>query len=154
MAIYQLKKEQKIPADIDTVWDFISTPKNLSKISPTYMDFRITTYPIPDILYPGLIIMYKVSPFFNMKMTWVTEITHVKEKEYFVDEQRLGPYFMWHHEHKISKIENGVLMEDLVTYAPPLGFLGRIANNLFIEKKLDEIFDYRYHAIIREFGQY
>lgn len=151
-AIYQLCTTQKIPATIDQVWDFISSPRNLKKITPEYMGFEITNEPIADTMYAGMIISYKVKPILGIPMNWVTEITHVKEKEYFVDEQRVGPYSIWHHQHKISPVENGVLMEDIVSYRPPLGMLGTLANSLIIRKQIKSIFDYRYTAVEREFG--
>jgi ligand-binding SRPBCC domain-containing protein len=152
--IYQLRTTQKIPATIAQVWDFISSPRNLKKITPEYMGFEITNEPIAAVMYPGMIISYKVKPILGIPMNWVTEITHVKEKEYFVDEQRVGPYAIWHHQHKISPIEGGVLMEDIVSYKPPLGFLGSIANSVIIKNQLKEIFDYRFVAVEREFGKF
>lgn len=153
MGYYQLHKTQKIPATIDQVWDFISSPANLKKITPEYMGFNITSKLMSEKMYPGMIISYKVSPVLGIKMTWVTEITQVKEKEYFVDEQRVGPYSMWHHEHKIEPIEGGVLMTDIVSYKPPFGFLGSIANSILIKKQLKEIFDYRVKAVEKMFGK-
>jgi ligand-binding SRPBCC domain-containing protein len=153
MGFYQLHKTQKIPATIDQVWDFISSPANLKKITPEYMGFNITSKLLSEKMYPGMIISYKVSPVLGIKMTWVTEITQVKEKEYFVDEQRVGPYSMWHHEHKIEPIEGGVLMTDIVSYQPPFGFLGSIANSILIKKQLKEIFDYRVEAVEKMFGK-
>jgi len=153
MGFYQLHKTQKVPATIEQVWDFISSPANLKKITPEYMGFNITSKMLSEKMYPGMIISYTVSPVFGIKMTWVTEITQVKEKEYFVDEQRVGPYFMWHHEHKIEQIEGGVLMTDIVSYKPPFGFLGSIANSLLIKKQLQEIFDFRTVAMEKMFGK-
>ena len=147
MAVYQFRKEQFIPAGIDEVWDFISSPGNLKKITPEHMGFEITSGKLPGKMYPGMIITYRVSPFRGVKMNWVTEITHVREKEYFVDEQRVGPYAMWHHEHHIEAVEGGVMMRDVITYRPPLGFLGVLANRLFIRKQLDGIFEYRRKAL-------
>lgn len=118
-----MHKTQKIPATIDRVWDFISSPANLKKITPKYMGFNITSKLLSEKMYPGMIISYKVSPVLGFKMTWVTEITQVKEKQYFVDEQRVGPYSMWHHEQKIDPIEGGVLLTDIVSYKPPLELL-------------------------------
>ncbi len=152
MGFYQLKKTQRIPADLDEVWDFISSPANLKKITPGYMGFDITSEMLTPKMYPGMIISYKVSPILGIKMTWVTEITHVRDKEYFVDEQRVGPYAFWHHEHKIESIEEGVLMTDIVSYKPPFGLLGSIANLLFIKKQLQNIFDYRKKVIAKMFG--
>jgi len=153
MGFYQLHKTQKIPATIDQVWDFISSPANLKKITPEYMGFNITSKLLSEKMYPGMIISYKVSPVLGIKMTWVTEITQVKEKEYFVDEQRVGPYSMWHHEHKIEAIEGGVLMTDIVSYKPPFGFLGSIANSILIKNQLKEIFDFRVKAVEKMFGK-
>jgi ligand-binding SRPBCC domain-containing protein len=153
MGVYQLHIIQKIPATIDEIWDFISSPANLKKITPAYMGFNITSKLLSEKMYPGMIISYEVSPVLGIKMTWVTEITQVKEKEYFVDEQRVGPYSMWHHEHKIEPIEGGVLMSDIVSYKPPFGFLGSIANSVLIKKQLREIFDFRTLAMERMFGK-
>ncbi|MCX7546939.1 SRPBCC family protein [Xanthomarina sp. F1114] len=154
MAFYQLIKEQKINCTIDALWDFISSPSNLKVITPEYMGFDITSENLPDKMYPGMIISYKVSPILGIKTTWVTEITHIEDKRFFVDEQRVGPYTLWHHQHIIEPIENGVLMRDIVSYQPPFGFLGAIANHLIIKSKLKEIFDYRTVAVEKRFGLY
>jgi ligand-binding SRPBCC domain-containing protein len=153
MGFYQLNVTQKVPATLDEIWDFISSPANLKIITPDYMGFDITSGFLTSGMYPGMIISYKVSPVFGIKMTWVTEITHVKEKEYFVDEQRIGPYAIWHHEHKIEVIEGGVMMTDIVSYQPPFGFIGAIANSILIKKQLGEIFDYRRAAMEKIFGK-
>lgn len=100
-----------------------------------------------------MIIGYKVSPVLGIKTTWITEITHVKEQEYFVDEQRVGPYKVWHHQHMLEPTKNGVLMKDIVSYQPPFGLLGTIANKLIIRKKLKEIFEYRRKALEERFGK-
>jgi ligand-binding SRPBCC domain-containing protein len=152
MAIYTLESTQKIPASMEEVWDFMSSPKNLKEITPSYMGFEITSKTRGEKMYPGMIISYKVSPVLGIKMTWVTEITHVDALKYFVDEQRVGPYRIWHHEHHIKAIDGGVLMEDIITYEPPFGFLGAIANSLFIKNQLKEIFDYRFEAVVKKFG--
>ena len=153
MAFYQLEEKQILPASVDEIWEFISSPGNLKDITPPYMGFEITGKNLPEKMYPGMIIGYKVSPILGIKMNWVTEITHVKEKEYFVDEQRIGPYAMWHHQHKIIPVETGVLMTDIVTYKPPLGILGKISNQLVITKQLKNIFDYRKAALEKKFGK-
>lgn len=154
MGHYQLFTTQKIPASETEVWDFISSPQNLRKITPEHMGFDITSTKLADKMYPGMIISYKVKPLLGIGLDWVTEITHVKEEEYFVDEQRIGPYSIWHHQHRISPIKNGVLMEDIVTYQPPLGILGDLANALFIRKQLKDIFQYRHQAVEKEFGTF
>lgn len=153
MPFYQFEQTQKIPASVDAVWDFISSPMNLKEITPSYLGFEVTSKNNENKMYPGMIITYKVSPLLGIKLSWMTEITHVKEKEYFVDEQRVGPYSLWHHQHKIVAIEGGILMTDIVTYQPPYGFFGAIANSIIIKKKLKEIFDYRTLAVEKRFGK-
>jgi ligand-binding SRPBCC domain-containing protein len=118
------------------------------------MGFDITSRDLPEKMYPGMIISYRVKPLLGINTTWVTEITQVKDKVYFVDEQRVGPYSVWHHEHFIEVIPNGVLMKDIVSYEPPFGFLGSIANKLMIKQKLNEIFNYRRQAIENKYGKY
>jgi ligand-binding SRPBCC domain-containing protein len=125
------------------VWEFISSPANLREITPDYMDFRILSEDLPEKMYAGMIIKYRVRPIPGFATTWVTEITHVEDKRYFVDEQRMGPYALWHHQHHIEPHEQGVLMTDIVSYRPPFGFIGILANNVFIRKQLTGIFDYR-----------
>ena len=154
MAFYQLIKTQKIPATMAEVWDFMSSPMNLKDITPAYMNFTVTNNSGQGKMYPGMIITYKVSPLLGIPLNWMTEITHVREMEYFVDEQRSGPYNIWHHQHKIEPIEGGVLMTDIVTYAPPLGILGAIANSLFIRRQLDSIFEFRRQAVDKKFGTF
>ncbi|GAB3658089.1 SRPBCC family protein [Echinicola sediminis] len=155
MPHYQLFSEQKIPASLEEVWEFISSPANLKVITPDHMGFDITSPNLPEKMYPGMIISYKVSPLLGIKMTWVTEITQVKEMEFFVDEQRVGPYSLWHHQHRLTPLqEGGVLMEDIVTYQPPFGPLGMIANAVFIRRQLQKIFDYRFKAVEEMFGKY
>lgn len=143
MGFYQFKKNQLIQAPLEAVWEFISSPANLSKITPPHMGFIITTGDLSDKMYPGMIISYKVKPVLGIKMTWVTEITHLIEQKYFVDEQRIGPYTMWHHEHILEEADHGVMMIDIISYKPPFGFLGSLSNVLFIKKQLRQIFDYR-----------
>lgn len=154
MGFFQFRVEQKINASMEEVWDFISSPENLKKITPEYMGFNITSPVTSEKMYPGMIISYEVTPLLGIKTTWVTEITQVKEKQYFVDEQRVGPYAMWHHEHFIYEIDGAVLMKDIVSYKPPFGFIGSIANRLIIEKKLTEIFNHRFQSLEKLFGVY
>ena len=154
MAFYQLHKTQKVNCSLDEIWAFISSPRNLKEITPDYMGFDITSKDTPDVMYPGLIITYKVSPLLGIKTDWMTEITQVVDKQFFIDEQRIGPYKLWHHQHFVEEIEGGVLMKDIVTYAPPFGFLGAIMNRLVIRKKLEEIFDYRFKAVEKKFGPF
>ena len=147
MAFYRFKREQLIVTTLDVLWDFISSPENLKKITPDSMGFNITSESLPEKMYAGMIISYRVKPFPGIATDWVSEITHIKAKQYFVDEQRIGPFAMWHHEHILQEVEGGVKMIDIVSYAPPFGFLGRIANSLIIRKQLNKIFNHRVKAI-------
>jgi ligand-binding SRPBCC domain-containing protein len=154
VALCTFKSSQKFHTSVQMVWQFISNPSNLKEITPDYMGFEIISEDLPLNIYPGMIISYHVKPLAGIKTLWVTEITHVKEGEYFTDEQRIGPYSLWHHEHRLRSIPNGVLMEDLVSYAPPLGPIGTLADKLFIRKKLKEIFDYREAKLTEKFGKF
>jgi ligand-binding SRPBCC domain-containing protein len=137
-----LKSKVILKASIEEVWDFFSSPANLKKITPPTMGFNIITGG-DGKMYPGQIISYKVKPVAGIPLTWVTEITHVEPLKFFVDEQRFGPYSMWHHEHHFREVEQGVEMTDIVTYVLPFGFLGRIAHALFVKNKVQQIFEYR-----------
>jgi ligand-binding SRPBCC domain-containing protein len=150
---YSLKTELNIPISISEAWIFFSSPKNLSKITPEQMGFIITNEPV-DNMFQGQIITYKVSPLLGIKINWMTEITTVKQNEYFIDEQRFGPYSLWHHRHHFYEIDGGVKMIDEVNYKLPFGFIGRIAHGLFIKKKLKSIFDYREKVLLEMFGKY
>lgn len=152
MAFYQLHTRQLIQAPLDKVWEFISNPRNLKIITPEHMGFDITSRDLPEKMYPGMIISYTVKPILGFKMTWVSEITQIEEKRFFVDQQRIGPYSMWHHQHLIEPVKNGVLMSDIVSYRPPMGLLGSIANGLFIRKQLETIFTYREKAVEQYFN--
>ncbi|MGF1587027.1 MAG: hypothetical protein ACFCUM_17035 [Bacteroidales bacterium] len=154
MAFYQLHTKQLIKAPLDKVWEFISNPRNLKLITPEHMGFDITSRDLPEKMYPGMIISYTVKPLLGFKMTWVSEITQIEEKRFFIDQQRIGPYSMWHHQHLIEPVKNGVLMSDIVSYSPPMGLLGSIANGLFIRKQLETIFTYREKAVEKYFNNH
>lgn len=143
--LHIFKTKQLIRSDIQSVWNFITSPLNLNLITPGSMEFEVINYDDNwEKMYAGQIIEYYVKPIARIRTYWVTEITYIKEFEYFVDEQRIGPYRFWHHKHFLKKVEGGVEMTDIVHYKAPLGFLGNLANTLFIRKKLKSIFDYRY----------
>ncbi len=135
-----------IKASLEEVWAFFSSPANLRKITPPQMGFHILSG-AGRKMYPGQIISYRVKPIAGIPLTWVTEITHVKELNYFVDEQRFGPYSMWHHEHHFREVEAGVEMKDIVSYKLPLGILGRLVHFLFVKRMVQQIFDYRSQII-------
>ena len=147
MAIYKMIRKQVIPADIATLWDFFKDPSNLTEITPSYMNFVIKTMDTSDDIYAGQMITYSVAPIAKIPLFWMTEITAVEKHRYFIDEQRRGPYKMWHHQHHFTTTDKGVEMTDIVHYELPLGILGQIAHWLFVKRQLNQIFDYRYHKI-------
>ena len=144
--MYQLIRKQIVHTDLETCWEFFSNPANLKLITPEYMGFDVKTE-TPKEMYEGLIIAYKVSPLLNIPMEWVTEITYVRDKSFFVDEQRVGPYKLWHHEHHFKEVEGGVEMIDIVSYQPPFGILGKLVHPLIIRPKLEQIFAYRIQKV-------
>jgi len=154
MAVHSFQAVQKIPVSIETAWNFFASPANLQAITPTNMGFKVISKFHGDRIYAGQIIEYKVRPVFNIPLYWMTEITHVQDGVYFVDEQRKGPYSLWHHQHHFKAIEGGVEMTDIVHYSNPLGFLGALANKLFVRNKLDQIFKYRVQKVEELFGKY
>jgi len=153
MKIYTLHKTQKLPITLEKAWEFLSNPKNLKIITPDYMSFNIVST-IDRPLYTGQIIQYIVTPLLGIKTKWVSEITHIEDKQYFVDEQMYGPYSLWHHKHFIKEIEGGVEMEDIIDYKVPLGILGQIMHPILVKPKLEEIFSYRQKKLIDLFGEY
>jgi ligand-binding SRPBCC domain-containing protein len=153
MKIFRLAKKQKLPIDKSTAWNFLSDPKNLKIITPESMGFNILSG-AERTMYEGQIIQYKVNPFKGITTTWVTEITHVVEQNYFVDEQRFGPYAFWHHKHFINEINGGVEMEDIIDYKLPFGFLGQMVQPFIVKPKLEQIFEYRANQLEKIFGKY
>ena len=153
MKIYNLQSKQKLPIPVNKAWDFLSSPINLKTITPEYMGFNILSG-ADRKMYPGQIIQYIVTPLFGIKTKWVTEITHVQENKYFVDEQRFGPYALWHHKHFIRPIDGGIEMEDIIDYKIPFGLIGQLVHPIIIEPKLKEIFDYRHDKLIEIFGEF
>ncbi len=153
MKIYTLHSKQKLPISVNEAWEFLSDPKNLKVITPDYMGFSILSG-ADRPMFPGQIIQYIVTPIAGIKTKWVTEITHVSDKNYFVDEQRFGPYALWHHKHFIKEIDGGVEMEDIIDYKLPFGILGELVQPFLVSPKLKEIFDYRTKKLIELFGEY
>ena len=153
MKIYRLHKFQNLPISKKEAWDFLSDPKNLKVITPDYMGFNILSG-ADRPMFEGQIIQYIVTPVAGIKTKWVTEITHVRDGEFFVDEQRFGPYSLWHHKHFIKEIPGGVEMEDIVDYKLPFGILGRMVHPFLVKSKLEEIFEYRQKKLVELFGDY
>lgn len=153
MKIYRLHQKQNLPITKQEAWDFLSDPKNLKVITPDYMGFHILSG-ADRPMFAGQIIQYIVTPVLGIKTKWVTEITHVIDGEYFVDEQRFGPYSLWHHKHFIKEIDGGVEMEDIIDYKIPMGILGQIVHPILVKSKLKEIFDYRTKKLEELFGKF
>ena len=145
MAAHSIKTVQKIPISLDKAWEYFSNPANLQSITPENMGFKVISKHHGEKMYAGQIIEYSVKPVMNISIYWMTEITQVKDKEYFIDEQRFGPYTLWHHQHHFKAIEGGVEMTDIVHYKNPFWIFGRIANTLFVKNKLKSIFDFRFN---------
>jgi len=144
MKFYTIKSTQKLPISLEEAWDFFSTPNNLQKITPASMNFKITSdQKDGERMYQGQIITYVLTPLFGIPIKWMTEITHVVHHDYFVDEQRFGPYKLWHHRHSFKRIDSGVEMTDEVNYVLPFGVLGTMAHYLFLRKKIESIFVHR-----------
>lgn len=152
--VYSIKTVQKIPVSLDTAWDFFSKPDNLKDITPPNLGFNIISKHHGEKMYAGQIIEYKVSPILGIPLYWMTEITHVEDHKFFVDEQRFGPYSMWHHKHHFKAIDGGVEMTDIVHYKLPLWFLGDIANVIMVKSQLRNIFEFRYKAVDARFGKW
>ena len=152
--VYSLQTVQRIPVGIDKAWDFFSSPANLQTITPSSLGFKIISKFHGNRMYPGQIIEYKVSPVLGIPLYWMTEIKHVEDQKFFVDEQRFGPYALWHHQHHFKSIPGGVEMTDIVHYKIPFWVLGDIAHALFVRKQLKKIFDYRFEQVEKIFGAF
>lgn len=150
--MHRLITTQVLPIDIEQAWAFFSSPANLQKITPAELNL-VPISEVPERMYPGMVVVYRVKPIAGIPFTWVTEITHCREGEYFVDEQRIGPYQMWHHEHHFKEVDNGVEMTDIVSYRLPLGPLGVLLHDFLLRQKVEAIFDYRRRKLIELFGE-
>ncbi|GAF22553.1 MULTISPECIES: SRPBCC family protein [Shouchella] len=151
MRVYMLKREQHLNISLDHAWAFFSSAENLQAITPSYMNFTITNSP-GELIYGGQLITYKVSPLLSIPLTWVTEITQVVDHSYFIDEQRFGPFKLWHHQHHFTETDKGVKMTDIVHYSLPFSFIGRLAHSITIKSRLEEIFEYRYKTLEETFN--
>lgn len=150
--VHYLHREQIIPAPLQKIWEYFCDPKNLNAITPPDMNFEILQG--ADVkMYVGQLIEYRVEFVRGIRSRWLTEIAHVRAGEYFVDEQRVGPYRFWYHEHGFQQVSTGTKMTDRVTYVIPFGFLGDLLNAFWIEKRLGQIFDFRRHKIVELFGE-
>lgn len=148
MKLYKIHRFQHLPISLDRAWKFFVNPSNLERITPEWLRFEIKNE-VEEQMYPGMIISYRITALAGIPTSWVTEITQVQSRKYFIDEQRFGPYKFWHHQHHFRETEEGVEIEDLVHYALPFGVLGRMVHGLDIGRRLKEIFDYRHHKLER-----
>ncbi len=149
--VYVLVASQTIKASLNDVWLFFSNPKNLNKITPLKMKFNITSGG-EEKMYKGQIITYTLRILYLIRTNWVTEITNIVYNKFFVDEQRLGPYKIWHHQHHFKEVNNGIEIYDKVVYKIPFGWLGRLVNSLYVKRELLKVFNYRASIIHQEFG--
>lgn len=143
-----------MPVTLEKAWQFFATPDNLKNVTPAHLGFKILSLYHGETMYAGQIIEYTVKPILGIPLYWMTEITHVDPLKYFVDEQRFGPYSMWHHQHHFKEIEGGTEMTDIVHYKLPLGFLGTIANSLMVRSQLNTIFTFRFKTTEAIFGKW
>lgn len=150
-ADFILERKTRVNADMQSVWQFFSNPRNLAVITPSSMKFTVLTAELKDEIYSGMLIKYKVSPLWNIPLKWVTKITDVNKTSFFADEQESGPYAYWRHEHSFKEEGDKILMTDKVMYTLPLGFIGRMVNGLVVRNKLKYIFDYRTEIIMKIF---
>ena len=153
LKIWKLEPQTKLYGTMEEMWDYFSSPMNLNDITPPDMQFEVLTDLSGKKMYAGLMIEYIVRPFLHIPMQWVTEITHCVEHSHFVDEQRFGPYALWHHQHHFSQQDDHILMTDTVHYAIGWGPLGRLAHVLLVRGKLQHIFDFREQVMERRFGR-
>ena len=142
MKPFTLERTLILPISLEQSWCFFSDPGNLVKITPPDMDFRITSPPQNGV-YAGQIITYTVRPLLRVSVSWTSEITHVEQPNFFVDEQRFGPYRFWHHQHRFREVAGGVEMHDLVHYLLHHDQLAGLVNRLIVAPRLRRIFDYR-----------
>ena len=150
--MHHLKQSQTLPVDRKVLWEFISVPQNLNKITPPDMAFEIIGEP-PEKSYAGLLLEYRVKVPLLGWSTWLTEIKYVEDGVSFMDEQRVGPYKLWLHTHKLEDVEGGTRMTDDIRYLVPLGPIGLLANILFVGRTLRRIFDYRRGKMEELFGK-
>jgi ligand-binding SRPBCC domain-containing protein len=152
MPIHTLHSTQTIRATPEAAWNFFSNPRNLRCITPPELGFDILSE-LPERMFAGMMIHYRVRPLLGIPMTWLTEITHVKEGELFVDEQRVGPYSIWHHEHHFRDLGDGRLeMQDRITYRLPFDPISEIIHPILVKPQLDRIFAYREKVVAEMFG--
>lgn len=148
--MYKFVTKQCLPIPLEEAWSFFSTPANLIKLTPEWMNIQKMNM-IQNRMYPGMLIQYQIQPILGIPLHWVTEITQMKELEYFIDVQRFGPFRFWHHEHHFKEINGGVEMTDILYYALPVGVIGQIVHACSVKRQMKQVFDYRFQMLERVF---
>jgi len=146
MRLCRLKRIQNLPVSQKKAWQFFSNPINLSEITPPWLSFRLTQT-VPNSIHAGMLISYRLKPLFGLPVTWISEITHVYEPDYFIDEQRFGPYKFWQHQHLFKAFGDGTQVRDIIHYAIGYGILGRLVQRFIVSPRLEDIFDYRHEKL-------
>ena len=136
-----LRCELWVPNPLSEVFEFFSRAENLERITPPWMQFKILT-PLPMTMKQGATIAYALRVR-GIPMRWLTEIERWNPPFEFVDVQAKGPYKLWRHTHRFSEVRGGTLIEDVVEYALPFGWIGRVVHRLQVRRDLAQIFDYR-----------
>lgn len=153
MKTYEFSAEQRLDITIQEAWDFFSSPKNLSKITPPDLDFKIISDVDKVSIFNGMEITYTVKPIAGIPLKWKTMINNVIRYHQFTDIQINGPYALWEHTHTFVETKKGLLMTDTIKYQLPFGILGRLAHYLFVRKKIEDIFTYRKLVLIKLFDK-
>ena len=151
MKLERIQTVQRLPIQLEEAWDFFTSPKNLRLITPHWLDFQLNQEP-PEYMHPGTIISATIRPFPVYSTNWISEITHIRPPQFYITEQRFGPFKMWHHEHHFTAIDDGVEIEDIIMYGMHFGKIGSLFHNVFIRKKLHDAFSFRAQALEQRFG--
>ncbi len=151
MKLERIQTVQRLPIQLEEAWDFFTSPKNLSLITPHWLDYRINLDP-PEYLHPGTIISASIRPVPVISTSWISEITHIRPPQFYITEQRFGPFKMWHHEHHFRAIDEGVEIEDIIMYGMHFGMIGSFVHNIYLRKRLHDVFSYRAQALEQRFG--
>ncbi len=151
MRLERLHYVLRLPVGLSVAWDFFSDPRNLGRMTPPSLAIEITSGPPPRMV-PGMIITYTIRPLLGIPVRWVTEITHVREPNLFVDEQRFGPYRFWHHQHHFREVDGGIEIADLVHYSLPFGVIGRVLGGSYVRWQLAGVFSFRRTFLEETFG--
>jgi ligand-binding SRPBCC domain-containing protein len=151
MKIYQLYRRQILNLSQQEAWDFFSSPYYLNEITPDFFNVEIDSK-VPAKIYAGLMISYRMKAVWGLPMGWLSEISHCEEPHRFVYQQGVGPFKFWSHEVCLTQLEQSIIMEDIVFYAMPWGWLGQCLHALLIGDKLQQIFDTRQNYLQAKWG--